>query len=99
MVFLLLVCLHFFNLNYKYRYLLPQLHLGIATMSAQCMIKTKTGADRHLDIGLQVVEAHPLFPYFLEKHLAIPTFPFIITIYHLLVNGFSVTRLPPFFKI
>ena len=31
------------------------------------------GADRHLDIGLQVVEAHPLFPYFLEKRLAIPT--------------------------
>ena len=78
MVFLLLVCLHFFNLNDKYRYLLPQLHLGIATMSAQCMIKTKTGADRHLDIGLQVDEAHPLFPYFLEKHLTIPTFPFII---------------------
>ena len=23
-----------------------------------------SGADRHLDIGLQVVEAHPLFPYF-----------------------------------
>ena len=22
-----------------------------------------SGADRHLDIGLQVVEAHPLFPY------------------------------------
>ena len=24
-----------------------------------------SGADRHLDIGLQVVEAHLLFPYFL----------------------------------
>ena len=35
-----------------------------------------SGADRHLDIGLQVVEAHPLFPYFLEKRLAIPTSPF-----------------------
>ena len=23
-----------------------------------------SGAERHLDIGLQVVEAHPLFPYF-----------------------------------
>ena len=38
-----------------------------------------SGADRHLDIGLPVVEAHPLFPYFLEKHiLAIPTSPFFI---------------------
>ena len=37
-----------------------------------------SGADRHLDIGLQVVEAHPLFPYFLEKRLAIPTSPFFI---------------------
>ena len=36
--------------------------------------------------GLQVVEVHPLFPYFLEKRLAIPTSPF----FHLLVNGFSV---------
>ena len=26
-----------------------------------------SGAGRHLDIGLHVVEAHPLFPYFLEK--------------------------------
>ena len=34
--------------------------------------------DRHLDIGLQVVEAHPLFPYFLEKRLAIPTSPYFI---------------------
>ena len=37
-------------------------------------------------MGLQVVEAHPLFPYFLEKCLAIPTSLF----FHLLVNGFSV---------
>ena len=37
-----------------------------------------SGADRHLDIGLQVVEAHPLFPYFLEKRLAIPISPFFI---------------------
>ena len=38
------------------------------------------GADRHLDItfGLQVVERYSLFPYFLEKHLAIPTSPFFI---------------------
>ena len=33
-------------------------------------------------------KAHPLFPYFLEKCLAIPTSPF----FHLLVNGFSVIR-------
>ena len=32
------------------------------------------------------MKAHPLFPYFLEKHLAIPTSPF----FHLLVNVFSV---------
>ena len=33
------------------------------------------GADRHLDItfGLQVVESSSLYPYFLEKRLAIPT--------------------------
>ena len=31
--------------------------------------------------------SHPLFPYFFEKRLAIPTSPF----FHLLVNGFSVT--------
>ena len=37
-----------------------------------------SGADRHLDIGLQVVETHPLCPYFLEKRLAIPTSPFFI---------------------
>ena len=37
-----------------------------------------SGADRHLDIGLQVVEAHPLFPYVLEKRLAIPTSPFFV---------------------
>ena len=37
-----------------------------------------SGTDRHLDIGLQVVEGHPLFPYFLEKCLAIPTSPFFI---------------------
>ena len=37
-----------------------------------------SGADRHLDMGLQVVEGHPLFPYFLDKRLAIPTSPFFI---------------------
>ena len=37
-----------------------------------------SGADRHLDIGLQVVEAYRLFPYFLEKRLAVPTSPFFI---------------------
>ena len=37
-----------------------------------------SSADRHLDItfGLQVVESSPLFPYFLEKRLTIPTSPF-----------------------
>ena len=35
----------------------------------------ESGADRHLDIGLQVVEVHTMFPYFLEKRLAIPTSP------------------------
>ena len=38
-----------------------------------------SGADRHLDIGLQVVEAHHLFLYFLEKRLTIPSSPFLIT--------------------
>ena len=37
-----------------------------------------SGADRHLDIGLLVVEPHPLFPYLLEKRLAIPISPFFI---------------------
>ena len=31
-----------------------------------------------LSIGLQAVEAHLLFPYFLEKRLVIPTSPFFI---------------------
>ena len=39
-----------------------------------------SGGDRHLDIGLQVVETHPLFPYFLEKRL-----PFL----HLLFSNTS----------
>ena len=39
----------------------------------------------HLAMGLQVVETHPVFLYFLEKCLAIPT-----SLFHLLVNGFSV---------
>ena len=34
------------------------------------------------------MKALPLFPYFLEKRLTIPTSPF----FHLLVNGFSVIR-------
>ena len=37
-----------------------------------------SGAAKHLVIGLQVVEAHPLFPYFVEKHIAIPTSPLFI---------------------
>ena len=56
-------------------------------MTVRCR-DVASGADRHLDIGLQVVEAHPLCPYFLEKRLAIPTSPF----FHVLVNGFSVIR-------
>ena len=42
---------------------------------------------------MQVVKAHPLFPYLLEKRLAIPTSPF-----HLLVNGVSVTTFRNFFE-
>ena len=40
-----------------------------------------SGVDRHLNIifGLQHLKSDPLFPYFLEKRLAIPTtFPFLI---------------------
>ena len=48
------------------------------------------GADRHLDItfGLQLDEGHPLFPYFLEKHLAIPTSPFFIYNNNIIINFF-----------
>ena len=39
--------------------------------------------DRHLDITLisycRLLKVHPLFPYFLEKHLAIPTLLFSFT--------------------
>ena len=41
---------------------------------------------------MQVIEAHPLFPYFLEKCLAIPTSPFYI-----FLNGFCVTSFRTFF--
>ena len=41
----------------------------------------------HLDIGLQVVEAHPLFPYFLENRIYAHPY---ISFFHLLVNVFSV---------
>ena len=41
-----------------------------------------SGADRHLDITFILdcrwLKAHPLFPYFLEKQLTIPTSPFLI---------------------
>ena len=39
-----------------------------------------SGADRNLGItfGLELVESSSLFPYFLEKHLPIPTSPFFI---------------------
>ena len=52
-----------------------------------------SSGDRYLDIGLQVVEAHPLFPYILEKRLAIPTSP----LFSFTSNGFSVTSLRTFF--
>ena len=39
-------------------------------------------------IGIFYLKAHPLFPYFFETRLAIPTSPF----FHLLVNDFSVFR-------
>ena len=48
----------------------------------------------HLDIGLHVFEAHPLFLYFLEKRLAILTSPF----FHLLLNSFSVTSFRTFLR-
>ena len=51
-----------------------------------------SGADRHVVIGLQVVDALPLFPFFLEKRLAIP-----ISFFYLLINGFSVTCFCTFF--
>ena len=39
-----------------------------------------SGTDRHLDITFisdcRWLKAHPLLPYFIEKHLAIPTSPF-----------------------
>ena len=40
-----------------------------------------SGADRHLDITIiqNAGKALPLFPNFLEKHLAIPTSPFSYT--------------------
>ena len=60
-----------------------------------------SGIDRHpdrtelySDCRYRVSKAHPLFPYFLEKCLAIPSSPF----FHLLVNGFSVTCFRTFFS-
>ena len=51
----------------------------ILTSETILVLVVASGADRHLDIGLQVVEGHPLFLYFLEKRLAIPTSPFFIS--------------------
>ena len=54
------------------------IHITWILNTESISVLAASGADRHLDIGLQVVEAHPLFPYFLEKRLAIPTSPFFI---------------------
>ena len=51
------------------------------------------GADRHLDIGLQVVEAHPLLKGLFREAFSHP----YISFFHLLVNGFSVTCFRTFF--
>ena len=56
------------------------------------MYRCSTCADRHLDITF-VLQVVPLFPYFINKCLAIPTFPF----FHILVNGFCVTIFCTFF--
>ena len=48
-----------------------------------------SGADRHLD----KLKALPLFPYFFEKRLTIPTSPFSFTS----TNGFSVSCFHSFF--
>ena len=61
--------------------------------SSLVLFQLHGGMVSHMQTVLQVVEAHPLFPYFLEKRLAIPASPF----FHLLVNDFSVTCLSPFF--
>ena len=65
-------CTHYLD-TYHWKHI----NFGCLFMRQWCR-DVASGADRHLDIGLQVVEAHPLFPYFLEKHLAIPTSPFFI---------------------
>ena len=54
------------------------------------------GADRHLDIifGMQVVESSSLVSVLFREALSHP----YISFYHLLVNAFSVTCLPPFLK-
>ena len=54
-----------------------------------------SGADRHLDItfGLQVVESSFLVSVLFREAFS-HTY---ISFFHLLVNGFSVTCLPPFF--
>ena len=45
-----------------------------------------SGADWHLDIGLQVVEAHPLFSVLFREALNYP----YISFFHLVINVFSV---------
>ena len=54
-----------------------------------------SGADRYLDItfGLQVVESSSLLSVLFREEFSHP----YISFSHLLVNGFSVTCLPPFF--
>ena len=49
----------------------------------------------YLVIGLQVVEAHPLFPYFLEKsyHLYISFFHLLVKILFLLLVSVLFSRI------
>ena len=54
-----------------------------------------SGADRHLDItfGLQVVESSSLVSVLFREALSLP----YISVFHLLVNRFSVTSFRTFF--
>ena len=70
-----------FSIVHNTKYLDPYLwnHISFSCYSSWGSDDVASGAYRHLDIGLLVVEAHhPLFPYILEKRLAIPTSPFFI---------------------
>ena len=54
-----------------------------------------SGTDRHLDIafGLQLVESSSLVSVHFREAFSHP----YISFFHLLVSGFSVACLPPFF--